>query len=807
MKPQMKTMAKAVRKATLLSTTAALGGAIGLFPTVTSANEDGIEEITVTATRRATSVQDVPYNITALGGKELEDRGIVDAAELFRAVPGSSYVGMGSRNTINNSTIVLRGINLETAARVASAFQTAPVVSTYINETPVNANFRLKDIERVEILRGPQGTLYGSGALGGSVRYIYNKPKLGEKTLDVSAGFGNTESSDSVNYEVDVIGNMPLGEDAALRVYAGYVDNAGFIDKRGQYLQNPDGRPVLDNGSTDPIGDAANFTAGGPVIVDEDDVNDSTSYALRAEILFAPNDDFEISALFHYQDSESDDGPFTSPGVFGDDSLTDAHRVKQPSESETWLAAIEAEYDMGFATLVGSVSHYDTEGSAGYDATGLSESFFFYSTAYGSSPRFLNEGFNTFESDSTTVEARLVSDTDGVFDWVLGLYYQDHETTDTEDSFAFGYHDYSTACFISTGTFGGVPCGFGTFFGFPGVNTRKDLSFLLNQTNDFKDFAVFGELTYHINDSWDVTGGFRYFDQKLTHGHETGLIFVNPVPDVFENTRKDDDVLFKVNTSYALNDNTNLYFVWSEGFRRGGANGLPSALVTNQSSLTYEPDKMENIEAGVKGSLLDRFQYTLSYFNMDWKKAQVNAICTPFALTCVMNLGKAESQGVEFDIKGNITDNIDVIFAYTYLDAEVKEILPAASADLTAGFAAFEEGRELSGAPENTLYMGARYVYPVSGNMDLMLNVNGAFRDETESDTVANSVRVDSFWTWDASAALSADRWTVSAYIDNIGDERGIVARLSPQNYGPRSLGVISNPRTFGVNVRYSFGD
>ena len=174
-------------KRTLISS-AVLSASLGGMSSASYGQGAALEEVVVTATRRDQSVQEVPYNISAITGNDMIEQGISDQSDLFRLATGVNYIEQGARSGVNNSNLIIRGINSEVLSRNSGPLQTAPVVSTYINETPVFVNLRMRDLDRVEILRGPQGTLYGSGSLGGSVRYLYNKPDFTEFSGEVSGG-------------------------------------------------------------------------------------------------------------------------------------------------------------------------------------------------------------------------------------------------------------------------------------------------------------------------------------------------------------------------------------------------------------------------------------------------------------------------------------------------------------------------------------------------------------------------------------------------------------------------------------------
>jgi iron complex outermembrane recepter protein len=806
-------MMNTIFRKTVLSTAIASASIAGL-PSTALAQGPALEEVIVTATRRDVSVQDVPYNISALTGDELSKAGVNSAEDLFRVTNGVNFVETGPRSGVNNSNVMIRGINAEDLTRVSGPMSTAPVVSVYINETPVFANLRLKDIDRVEILRGPQGTLYGSGSLGGSVRYIYNQPDFDEFSGEVSGGISQTENGDGINYETDLMLNIPLGDTFGVRVNAGYLDKAGFIDQPMRYTRRSDGSPELDNGATDPFDDSANFFAGQPVFRKFDGVNDLETTSARIAAAWAPSDRFEANLSYHYQEDNAGGTQMNSYDLYGDDSTDNAALIEEPFDREVDVAALEVDFDMGFASFTASASTYQSEGDGSRDLTGFYEQFSFYESYYGTSPRPLVEDKSAFNDEGDVFEARLVSQGDNALDWVVGVFYMDQTTDLSVNQFFYGYDDYANSCFIETDTFGGAPCGYGTLFGIEETNGPltivKDEVYAVYQSNDFEDFAAFGELTWHITDRWQITGGVRYYDQDFETSQVGGLPFVPGAVESRSLATDDSDSLFKFNTAYQLSDNTNLYAVWSEGFRRGGANGLPNAVfgeALNSKAFLYENDTTENIEIGIKGTLWDTYRYTVAYYDVDWENMQANLSCTFLGLLCVVNVGDATSRGVEAEINGYVTDNIEVVFSYTFNDSELDGLsdnLKEFTADGTL-FAEVEDGVALPGASDHVAYMGANYHHQLSNGMEAVYSINGSFRDSAETSIDVNTVEVDSFWLWNGAIALNAEHWDVRAFVNNIADERGLLGADSTLTWGPRANAVISTPRTFGLSASYRF--
>jgi iron complex outermembrane receptor protein len=214
--------------------------------------ENKFERIEVTATHRSMLQEELPFNISSVLGGDIEGHNIIDSAELLRTVAGVTLIDRGHRNGGTANSMVVRGINVDSGVSGANVGQsTAPTVSTYVDSTPIFANFLLKDIERVEILRGPQGTLYGSGALGGTVRYIMNKPDTEFMEGSVKVDVGQTDGSDGNNLSFEGMVNIPLTDKSAFRFVFAKIDNDGVIDQPKIYQLDDGGIPLVeaDDGS------------------------------------------------------------------------------------------------------------------------------------------------------------------------------------------------------------------------------------------------------------------------------------------------------------------------------------------------------------------------------------------------------------------------------------------------------------------------------------------------------------------------------------------------------------------------------
>ena len=270
-----------------------------------AAQGDALQEVVVTASRRAVSVQDLPISITAVTGQTLEKEGIEDISGLAHSVAGVNYTDKGPFGGVNGSTLIIRGLNSEaTAGQLALASPVVPPVATYIDETPLFVNLRLMDLERVEILRGPQGTLYGSGSLGGTIRFVQNAPDPSGFDAKGEVGLSKTAHTHALNEDVNGMVNLPLSDTFAVRLNASWTDDAGFINQPNLYVLNNSGVPI----SSDPN----HPLTGTPVKYSEDGVNSYEYRTARVSALWKPSDELKAQLSYYYQVASAGGFPYVA---------------------------------------------------------------------------------------------------------------------------------------------------------------------------------------------------------------------------------------------------------------------------------------------------------------------------------------------------------------------------------------------------------------------------------------------------------------------------------------------------------------
>ncbi|MEQ9463519.1 MAG: TonB-dependent receptor [Haliea sp.] len=783
-----------MRKSTLTAAVAA--AVLGAEPL----QAQNLEEVLVTATRRATTTQDVPYNISAYSGDLLEKREITTLGEFVRQVPGLSFNDVGIREAGNNSTLVMRGLSAEPGNGAGEIPNLArPSVSTYVGETPVYYNLRLTDIDRVEVLRGPQGTLYGAGSLGGTLRIMPNKPDPAAMDGSIRTSVSTTEDAGDPNYDFDAMFNVPLGERAALRVSGGHFHQAGFVDAVALGLRDANGAFLLE--------DPDDFVGSGPDRSGrKKDSNEGSITHLRTSLLWNVTDDVEALLTYHYQEGDTDNYQAES---FGLDRTLSLHGTN-PFESDMNLGTLEVTANLGFATLTSSSSYYERDTETQVDASGIYEDAFAFFYFYYPRISTISE-YNA--SDETFVqELRLASNSEGPLQWILGAFYLDQEMAFQTIQEMPGFEDWFDAS------------GLASYFGIPvPITSPPDLVYGQDRTTKFTEAALFGELSYQLTDAWQVTGGVRIFEQEIDNddtsilpacyiinevGFGAGFYCGDPPLGGSSNTSKDtvDDVVFKANTSYELNDDTNVYLTWSQGFRNGGVNALPEVGFIDETLggefpdiNSFDADKVDNYEVGIKGFLANRsVRYSLAAYYIEWQDPQARITGFNSGIDGVSNASAdAESRGLELEIDGVIGERLSYSLGYAYTKAEFVE-------DGELYTASISKGMRLPGHSEHMAAGSLVYTVPLAGNT-LDLGVDAVYRSDYENGLPGSPAEftLDSYTTWNASASYEMPDWTFRLFAKNLTDENTAVSAANLNFQSGRF--VISRPRTLGIRVNYRF--
>ncbi len=443
-------------------------------------NANSVETISVTATRRETSIQEVPYSISAYGGQALAESGVTDFSALARSIPGLVLSDVGRGKNGISSGIIMRGLNLTGGAQEDFAMTTDPVVSVYLGETPLFANLELRDMNRVEVLKGPQSTLYGSGSLGGTMRYIPNKPEFEEFSGNVKAEVSSTDHAGDLNHDMELTLNLPISDTFALRGVVTQLENAGYIDSDYIAVLDADNQPTGEYTSAK-------------------DINDEKVSMARLSARWLPTQSTDVLLTYNYQKDDVQGSAATSEGLEG---YQTAAKLIEQFERETSITSLVIEHDLGFADLTSATSITNNDAESLYDQSynyGFSSWWGPYYVAYygytgGTAPAAeVIAGEKTYTTDTFTQEFRLAGTTDSNIDWLVGLYY---------NSVDFDAEAYDIV--------------YGLDEAFNITNPLDtDIGYANIQQTEFEDYALFGEVTYYPTDNLSITAGLRYFEQTF----------------------------------------------------------------------------------------------------------------------------------------------------------------------------------------------------------------------------------------------------------------------------------------------------
>ncbi|QTL34491.1 TonB-dependent receptor [Pseudoalteromonas viridis] len=793
-----------------LAIAAALPGSI-MLSAAAQADEAGVKEkslevIQITATRRSGSVQEAPLNITALDADIMKDQNIGELADVARWVPGLTVTDQGGRS---GSPIIVRGLNTNSSG----PDQDGGTVATYINEIPVSLDMRLTDVERVEVLIGPQGTLYGAGTLGGAIRYMLKAPELDITTVQLYGDLFQNSESDSVGGEGGFVFNTPIIEDElALRASLNQYEDPGFIDYN--YVVREGGASLADP-------DWSNQSAVDNNLKRVADANGETTTTGRISVRWKPNDWFDGTLNYFYQKQESEGRSIVhyqalNPANGLNDRIgkyESAYRYEEPRDKEDDLLSLELKADLGFAELVSASGWSSFEADGQRDQTDL---LIRLDYGYEEFPSFSAFTREEEEEDTFTQEIRLVSQSDSAWNWIVGGFYNKFESDASSKEFTPGFGEFAVA-------------------NFGGEQTRPDnLEYFSVDRSEITEQALFGEVGYQVNDKLTITVGARFYEYEVKAESAVDFPLANTLfsgagpsditLDFEQNNAEDDGNLFKFNANYQFTDSVMAYITASEGFRIGGSNGLapcPDPLPDKQigcgmpDEMLYTADTTTNYELGLKSTWLkNRLHFNAAIFNVDWEDAQIAGATVVGQIPYTSNAGTANAKGVEISTRAILSDSISAYATYAYTKAELTSDAPYLfNADGTDGG---KDGDRLPGSPEHQFSLGVNYEMEVLGDKTLDIN----YGLTAQSDIISKVGLRDSGETLSGygisnlSAKLTGDMWSATLYVNNLfnkyaftsvrRDVRDITTANGAEiqrNYGH----YLNKPLTVGIKFDYQF--
>jgi len=729
--------------------------------------DGALETVVVTATRRALAMQDVPQTINVFSEKNLKDTGARDFAGLVGSMAGVEL----RQEQAGQGGVAVRGISELNMMNLYGG--TGSATGMYLDEMPLSAGGRFPgigafDVQRVEVLKGPQGTLFGEGSLAGTVRFIANKPRFDKAAAAYEATASKTAGG-ADNHALNAMVNLPLAERAALRLVAFEREDGGYMDAR--------------------------ITDGRTVYRTLEDANSQRSRGGRAMLRVEPTADLSLSAVLLFNDAKNGTrsrGPTFDAGSF---SIPEHQHDKLKSFNLT------AEYLAGPATVVASFSHYDRTIAADTDQ---SQSIELINGALGQlAPLAMALGvdwvdqasavhsFHNYDTRSNTFELRAVSNDAASLRWTVGAFYKKTDTLHAARASTVGeVPNASWQAITGALTDGAAAIG-------EAQNVRAE--------STIKQSALFGELARDVTPRLQLQAGGRLFREtrKSRSTWESAFAFLNGGLPPGTSSSAATSSLFnpKVTASYKWSPDVLLYATHSKGFRSGGQNEyLP---FTPNAAPDYAPETLVNDELGLKTSLFQNsVNLNLSIYSMRWNDLQqvveqgIGGIGKALG-----NVGSAHSRGIDIDARWLPTRGLELSLAASWLRARLDDdvVLPPSAGDVTV-----PAGTPIPGTSKTSLSLGASYRVPLTPALTGFLGGRGAYRSDTISDLQHYQNRTPGAATFDLRAGVEAKSWQLYAFVDNAANRRVAVREDfdGPDSLTQQRNYFWSRPRTIGLTLR-----
>jgi outer membrane receptor protein involved in Fe transport len=710
----------------------------------TSSSLTTLPTIIVTANKRSQDIQDVPMAVSVMGGYQLERMNATDFGDYLTKIPGVNVISQGEGMT----QIVMRGITSGSGQQNAS-------VGTYIDDAPFGSStvyaiggmltpdIDPSDLMRVEVLRGPQGTLYGSNTLGGLIKFVTQPPDTTAFSGRVQIDGSSVAHGDN-GFGTRVMLNAPLVTDKlAVRVNAFKRHDPGYIDDIGKGKK---------------------------------DANDAKVDGGRAQLLWTPNDrvSLRVSALFHHLDGDD----LASGGVDVDPHTLQPLYGQYTSKHSPGTGQFDLGYQMYDATLSADFGWAKLIATTSYDHLDLDQNFDL-TAAYGPilGPIFglPNPGFSErtpITQNKLTQEVRLQSPTTQKLEWRVGLFYTRERSSYGETVLPF---DSVTGESLPLPTLADLHLGPATF----------------------TEWAGYGDITYHFTPRFDVLVGVRQTHDKTQYTQTGDGLLVGPSN--FTITGSDTPTTYLVNPSFKLSDNVLLYGRVASGFRPGGPNvGVPPGL---GAPLTFGPDKLVNYEIGLKSTLLQhRMTFNVDAFFIDWSHIQL--LSSIAGIGFMSNGGKAKSQGLEAALEYRPVAGLTLTANAAWTDAKLTQDTPPGLVGFNGDRLPYVPRWNANvGADYNfpiangwSGYIGANYGYIGSRITDFQAAPDARYD-------------LPSYKVLDLRAGLNYGKWTFGAFVKNATDSRGITVlsfETTDPTAAPFSASYVQ-PRLVGVTASVDF--
>jgi iron complex outermembrane recepter protein len=779
------------------ATTAATEATAAATGAASATTDSGLEEITVTAERFTSTIQNTPISISALSGAELTAAGLSRIEDIVHEVPGLSM------------RYASAGLTEYEARGLASNGGAAPTVGFYLDEIPLSPpavsqsgkvviDPNLYDVERVEILRGPQGTLYGSGSMGGTVRVLTNQPKLGTFEGSVQ-GTGSYTDGGGGNGGGNLMLNFPLGDQLAVRVVLSDQYRSGWIDNiTVQPFPVSLNSPVQGN------------VLGAPVTSVIHDANTETLYSGRIALLYKPSEDLSVLATamtqsLHMGGYDLLDG---SPDSAEPSRIYDAHYeafpLREGIRDDISIFGLTVNANLGFADLTSATSYF---GRLGYQVQDASESLYYSnrsSVAGNGNPPFVpGTPFVSAPyaerdpSHQLSQEIRLTSHDIGGWHWVAGAFYSSLHSVWNE----IGASPLNT--------------------------TTPDGSYFISW-NDYgvRQTALFADGSYKFTDQWKLSAGVRYYDYA-SHQDEYSWGYDGPSTTPPANSKitqaKNSGANPRVNLSYTPTSDLTIYSTVSKGFRPGGANQIlppPDQPPHCQNgALSFGPDAAWNYEIGEKARLFDNWLTINSdIYYIKWTGIQ-QVLTLPCGYQFYDNAGDGRTFGPELEINAKLSAEWSASFSGAYTDAKITRP-NALYTSFLENVATFPDGvthpctagtqctAPIMNVVKDTASLSVVYATNVMGDYQLSARAAGQFVGSSYDVAYYFGYKLPSYALANARVGLAHASWSADLFVDNLTNKAALISanNTSFQFNIPQAVRYSTNqPRTVGVQLNYKF--
>ena len=746
----------------------AVVGSITLLGSAHAQDREYLEEVVVTAEKIAQSVDKAPITVTVFDQAKLQEMGAQSFVDYAASVPALSFQSLAP----GRQRVLLRGVSDGVGTGLRGSTQN--VTGIYIDDMVVSNNstapdLNLFDVERVEVLKGPQGTLYGDGSVGGLLRVITNKADA-TRTAGLVEVSGGSVSEGGEDYSVNGMFNLPLVQDTlALRLTGQYRNVSGFIDD---------------------------------VRSGQEDVNDLEQTGGRFSLRWQPQENLAITASMLYQKTEL--GSSNDYNAFAGE-LNRNSIFLEPQQTTFKLSNLTLDWDLGAASLLSSSSY------AIFDNQDKSDFTDFLSTAIDANFGFPgvmlpSHAVQTHHAKTFSQEFRLISPSDQRVTWLGGLYYYRMDEVNSELDVSDRLYDWlnDNLGFDVVGT----PFDVG-----PG----PDIAFRdLDAHDQRRQFAAFGEATYHFDERITATFGARWFRYEQSSTDNAGGIF-NGTPVLHdEKETSDHSQVFRFRVADQVTDDALLYALASQGYRTGGLNPL-NPLAPPDLPQAFDPDKLWNYEIGWKTRWFDRrVKFDGAIFYIDWKDEQIQ-VSLPGGFTTITNAGKTTIKGIEIDFSVSPLDGLELGVGGSYIDAKLARDLIQNPDDPPADQILIgKSDDQLTGVPTEQGSVYAQWTFPLTSTV--MATVRGDLQYVGETSRYfEHDVRVpapaDEFSSYgdyslvNLRAGAEWNGFTVTVFAKNLTDERAVLFRgLQGTSITPTRDDIyVAQPRTIGVTISKAF--